>query len=69
MNQKRRLSQAIITVLQDAITWILLFGLTGAGLLIAGVMMLHGVAWALVVAAGCCFLFAFLIMRGVTRGE
>ncbi|WP_165856620.1 hypothetical protein [Marinobacter sp. JSM 1782161] len=68
MTQNRRFSQAIITVLQAAITWILLFGMTGAGLLIAGVLMLYGVAWALLSAAGCCFLFSFLIMRGVSRG-
>ncbi|MFL1404193.1 hypothetical protein ACJO2E_02465 [Marinobacter sp. M1N3S26] len=69
MSQNRRFSDAVMMVLQAAITWILLFGLSGASLLVAGVYLLYGLPWALISGACCCLLFSFLIMRGVSRGE
>ncbi|SDV49811.1 hypothetical protein SAMN05216551_109157 [Chitinasiproducens palmae] len=41
--------------------------LVGMACLVAGVFILSGAGWALVAAAGCCFVIAGIVSRGIRR--
>ena len=45
----------------------LLIALIGAGLILAGIFMLVGLAWTLIAAGMTCLAFAGIIRRGVYR--
>jgi hypothetical protein len=51
----------------SAQTWFMLLGIGGAALVLSGVFMLAGFAWALIGAGSIAIATAILIMIGMTR--
>lgn len=52
----------------SAAVWVVLFALAGVGLLVAGIFLLGGLAWALVAGGGIALALAVLVLVGMNRG-
>ncbi|HUH38766.1 MAG TPA: hypothetical protein VL027_12560 [Spongiibacteraceae bacterium] len=64
----RILAAGLLSWLASAGLWMAASGLGGVGLVVTGVFLLAGIAWACIIAGIFLILFAGLIFRGLTSG-
>lgn len=57
----------LLAVASSALTWLLIFGLTGLYLCAWGVLITFGLGWALITGGIGCLWAAALLFRGMSR--
>lgn len=62
------LLSAMASILSSQFTWLILFALSGATGVSAGIYILHGLGWALISAGFFSMLFSIVIFRGIANG-